>query len=123
MDLPNYQRKEGGKFLTLKEAIPETGDSIRLKVLAGQVKDGDFGVKILELKVLTEQNEEKTFKCDAPDEANDHTGSQVYRGIKDNDINEDDVMVITNGGRMTNKYRTAIYNVAKDVTRPAPTEY
>jgi len=119
-----YEQKEGG-FISLKKLIPNEGDMIRLKCVDGEIKDGNFGVKILELKVIwhnpdTGKNEEQLLNCDAPDEANEMAGSQIYRGVCDSNIQANDVFEITNAGRMNNKYKTTIYNITKDETQPAP---
>jgi len=118
-----YKDKGGGQFISLKKEIPQEGDTIRLKCVSGELKQGNFGVKVLELKVLHHldgKNVERLLTCDAPDEANEYAGSQIYRGVCDNNIQDGDVFEITNAGRMNNQYKTVIYNVAKDVTQPAP---
>jgi len=120
-----YEQKEGGNFLKLKTLIPNEGDSVKLKCVSGEIKDGNFGVKILELQVVwnnptTGKGEQKTFSCDAPDDVNEQAGSQLYRGFVDNNIQDNNVFEIVNGGRMNNQYKTTIYSVQKEITSNAP---
>ena len=82
-------------------------------------KDTNFGCNELRMTV-TINGEEKKLSCDAPDEKNELQGSQIYRGIKDNDIQPGDTFIIGHGGRMDNKYKTTIYGISKVHTDSAP---
>jgi len=119
---PKYEQPEGGKFLKLKNLIPNEGDELKLKLVNGKIAMGSFGVQQLILDVLYMEDGKpvhKELSCDAPDEANEMAGSQLYRGFVDNNIQPNDVFFVQNGGRMNNKYKTVIYNVLKDgMTRP-----
>ena len=122
VEYPKYEAKEGN-FLKLSKLIPNEGDIVRLKCVDAKIQDGSFGVKQLVMNVLWSNegtNEKKVLTCDAPDEDNDMACSQIYRGLNDNNIQENDVFEVVNGGRMQNKFRTVIYNINKDVTQPAP---
>lgn len=120
MDLKPYKPSEGGGFIKLKERLKEVGDSLELQLINGEVQEGNFGPQLV-MKVKLD-GEEKLLSCDAPHEGNDMSGSQIYRGIYDNDIKEGDTFLITHGGRMNNKYKTVIYTVSKDETPPPPEE-
>lgn len=117
INYPKYEQPTGGKFIKLKALIPNEGDELKLKLVSGKIAMGSFGVQQLTLDVLMMVDgkpEHKELSCDAPDEKNEHVGSQLYRGFVDNNIQEGDVFYIQNGGRMNNKYKTVIYNVLKD---------
>jgi len=125
IDYKDYKKPEGSKFLKLKEELLQEGDEIELKCLSGKMvpaSETQFGCSQLELTVEY-KGQEKILNCDAPDEKNEWQGSQVYRGIKDNDIQSGDSFFIGHGGRMNNKYRTTIYGVAKNELREKPKDW
>lgn len=117
VEYPKYEQKEGN-FLKFSKLIPNEGDKIRLKCVDAKIQDGSFGVKQLVMNVLWSNNgtnENKVLTCDAPDDANEMAGSQIYRGLNDNNIQEGNVFEVVNGGKMNNKFRTTIYNIHKEI--------
>lgn len=118
---PKYEMPEGGDFLKLKELLQKEGDEVRMKLIKGRVVPGSetqFGTTSLELTVAMRDDNgdkvQKVFNTDAPDPKNDGQGSQVYRGMADNNIQPGDVFKIAHGGQMNNKYKTTIYTVIKE---------
>lgn len=123
MDYPDYKETEGGNFIKLKSLLQNEGDQIELKCVNVTIidgKDSNFGCSTLKLTVTDTKGEEKVLTCDAPDEKNEFQGSQVYRGVKDNNIQPGDTFFIGHGGRMNNRHKTVIYGVSKDVMPSAP---
>lgn len=123
-----YEKTEGaGKFLKIKELIPNEGDEVRFKCVTANIVDGYKGKPQLNIEVVWQntdgKGEKKVLSVDAPSEENKMAGSQIYRGMVDNNIQENDVFVIVNGGKMKNEYHTTIYNVQKETVsdEPAPT--
>ena len=115
-----YQKKEGGEFIKLKEEIPNVGDKIKLECIDGAIKDGKFGPQLI--VNVKHKEEERALLSDAPHEGNEMSGSQIYRGFMDNNIQPGDTFYIENGGRMDNQYKTIIYNVSVQVIAKNPNE-
>lgn len=135
MELPPYKKldckecgaTEGEKhkndcsmnvFLKLKDHLQNEGDRIELKLIEGEVKDGNYGPQLTMLVEL--DGKEKKLSCDAPHEENEMRGSQLYRGIMDNNVQEGDEFTIAHGGNMKNQYRTTIYTVMTNAMPEAP---
>jgi len=121
MDYPDYQPTGGGggNYISLKQSLQSEGDTLKLTLVSAEIvdaSDSQFGCTRLKMTVsMTERGKkvDKILECDAPDEKNEFQGSQIYRGIKDNNIQEGDVFEIQHGGNMNNQYRTKIYKVMK----------
>ena len=126
IEYKDYKKSEGdSKFISLKQALQQDGDQIELECMGGKIVPGEqakFGTSRLDLTVKHE-GKEKVLSCDAPDVANNGKGSQVYRGIKDNNIQPGDKFVIVHGGKMNNLYKTTIYDVRKDVLQEKPADW